>query len=84
MVKNGFCFSDDRMSAYSGPFSTFDADNDGSSYTNCAAKYSGGWWFGGCHSKFLNGLWHSDDWGDPWHPQYTSGRQVNGTSMLIK
>lgn len=65
-------------------FSTFDADNDGHSYYNCATEYSGGWWFGGCHSAFLNGLWHSKAWGSPWYPQYASGTQVNGTSMLIK
>lgn len=64
-------------------FSTFDADNDGCS-CNCAAKYFGGWWFGGCHSAFLNGLWHSEDWGSPWYPPYGNGSQVNGTSMLIK
>lgn len=65
-------------------FSTFDADNDGSSYFHCAADFSGGWWFGGCHSAFLNGLWHSEDWESPWYPPYGSGKQVNGTSMLIK
>lgn len=65
-------------------FSTFDADNDGHSYFHCAADFSGGWWFGGCHSAFLNGLWHSEDWRSPWYPPYGSGKQVNGTSMLIK
>lgn len=64
-------------------FSTFDVDND--NYTgNCAATYPGGWWFNRCHSAYLNGPWQSDDWVDPWYMQYTSGRQVNGTSMLIK
>lgn len=64
-------------------FSTFDVDNDRYS-GNCAEKFVGGWWFNRCHSAYLTGPWHSDVWFDPWHPQYTSGKQVNGTSMLIK
>ncbi|XP_065942406.1 microfibril-associated glycoprotein 4-like [Magallana gigas] len=65
------------------PFSTFDVDND-KSITNCAADHLGGWWFNMCHSAFLNGPWQSDEWLDPWYMQYTSGTQVNGTSMWIK
>lgn len=71
------------MRWYRWQFSTFDADNDHHS-VNCAATFLGGWWFGGCHGEFLNGPWNSDVWGDPWYPPYSSGRQVNGTSMLIK
>lgn len=73
----------DNMRWYRWQFSTFDADNDHHS-VNCAATFLGGWWFGGCHGEFLNGPWNSDVWGDPWYPPYSSGRQVNGTSMLIK
>nr|XP_034321779.1 ficolin-1 isoform X6 [Crassostrea gigas] len=73
----------DKMKWYRWPFSTFDADHD-THAINCAAKYLGGWWFAGCHGEFLNGPWHSDDWSSPWYPQYSNGRQVNGTSMLIK
>lgn len=64
-------------------FSTFDVDND-RYIGNCAEKFVGGWWFNRCHSAYLTGPWHSDVWFDPWHPQYTSGKQVNGTSVLIK
>lgn len=64
-------------------FSTFDVDNDRCD-CNCAAEFLGGWWFNGCHSAYFNGPWHSDKWVNPWFTQYTSGRQVNGTSMLIK
>lgn len=79
-----FFFSAINLMGNPQQFSTFDADNDGSAYFNCAAIYLGGWWFGGCHSAFLNGLWHSEDWGSPWYPPYGNGSQVNGTSMLIK
>nr|XP_034321773.1 microfibril-associated glycoprotein 4-like [Crassostrea gigas] len=64
-------------------FSTFDVDNDKYIH-NCAAAHLGGWWFNRCHSAFLNGLWHSGDWRSAWYSQYLSGREVNGTSMLIK
>ena len=38
-------------------FSTYDEDNDGYSYNNCASSYGGGWWFkgSGCASGKLNG-----------------------------
>lgn len=64
-------------------FSTFDVDND-KRYSNCAADFLGGWWFNACHTAYLTGPWKSDAWLNPWYTQYTSGRQVNGTSMLIK
>lgn len=91
MVKKYFYFfSEDRLvdndaflNTTGMPFSTFDVDND-KSITNCAADHLGGWWFNMCHSAFLNGPWQSDEWLDPWYMQYTSGTQVNGTSMWIK
>lgn len=64
-------------------FSTFDVDNDYFS-SNCAVDFLGGWWFNRCHSAYLTGPWQSDKWRNPWYSQYTSGRQVKGTSMLIK
>ena len=38
-------------------FSTYDEDNDGYNYTNCASSYRGGWWYKGssCSSGKLNG-----------------------------
>ena len=49
----------DSLSSYSNyaKFSTYDEDNDGYSYTNCASSYRGGWWYKGssCSSGKLNG-----------------------------
>lgn len=64
-------------------FSTFDVDNDEYS-GNCAADFLGGWWFYSCYRVYLNGPWQSDHWITPWPMEYTMGRQVIGTSMLIK
>ena len=36
------------------PFTTFDADHDGSTSTNCAAG-TGGWWYRQCGTSCLNG-----------------------------
>ncbi|XP_031549932.1 ryncolin-1-like [Actinia tenebrosa] len=35
-------------------FSTSDQDNDNHA-TNCANRFKGAWWFGGCHYSHLNG-----------------------------
>lgn len=88
--KNVCFFIGDSLLGYHGllsatgmQFSTFYVDNDEYS-GNCAATYLGGWWFNCCHAAYLNGPWQSDDWSAPWLMEYTNGRQVNGTSMLIK
>ncbi|GFR78716.1 ficolin-1-like [Elysia marginata] len=41
-------------------FSTHDRDNDQVSY-NCAMRHYGAWWYRGCHSTNLNGLWRVKD-----------------------
>ena len=40
------------------PFSTFDRDNDGRFYDNCAEKFHGAWWFRSCFESHLNGLYY--------------------------
>lgn len=90
MVKKCVCFIDDSMlydhrhTATGMPFTTFDVDNDKNS-GNCAVFFEGGWWFNlGCHMAYLTGPWFSYSWVHPWYPQYRSGTNINGTSMLIK
>ncbi|CAD5115212.1 DgyrCDS4205 [Dimorphilus gyrociliatus] len=39
-------------------FSTYDQDNDASSFP-CAKQYKSGWWFNYCWAANLNGLWSS-------------------------
>ncbi|XP_049297129.1 fibrinogen-like protein A [Anopheles funestus] len=51
----------DSFSYYQGmKFSTFDADNDGST-GNCAETLNGAWWFAGCGYRFFNGPYDNDD-----------------------
>lgn len=48
----------DSLSAHHGlPFTTKDQDNDRHKTVNCAVNHKGGWWYGGCHSSNLNGLY---------------------------
>lgn len=57
------CFSRNMM------FTTQDRDNDVHSRENCAVSYKGGWWYNGCHSANLNGLYQggSHPQGVVWH-----------------
>ena len=46
-------------------FTTKDRDNDKQGGSNCAVNYKGGWWFNGCVTASLNGIYyrgkHSSD-----------------------
>ncbi|XP_067939064.1 microfibril-associated glycoprotein 4-like [Watersipora subatra] len=44
-------------------FSTPDRDNDGHSSYNCAAGYTGAWWFKNCLQSQLNGVYGATGWG---------------------
>ncbi|XP_070538828.1 fibrinogen C domain-containing protein 1-like [Ptychodera flava] len=47
--------AEDDLEVHNGkPFSTRDRDNDDSS-SNCAALYTGAWWYEACHNSNLNG-----------------------------
>ena len=47
----------DSMAYHNGmKFTTYDNDNDRSSY-NCANEHKSGWWYNGCHDVNLNGMY---------------------------
>ena len=54
----------DGLSLHSGwPFTTYDRDNDGYIFGNCAIKFTGAWWYttvwrGTCHKSNLNGAYY--------------------------
>ncbi|XP_030846982.1 ficolin-1-A-like [Strongylocentrotus purpuratus] len=55
---NYFGDAGDSMSYHAGGlFSTRDRDHDRILYGNCASHYKGGWWYKGCGSANLNGLY---------------------------
>ena len=48
-------------------FSTKDLDNDEEVF-NCAQNFKGAWWYSGCHSSNLNGLYLNGS-----HSSYADG-----------
>ena len=61
-----YYFTGDSLSGHGNqPFSTKDRDNVGGT---CATMYKGAWWYIGCHSSNLNGLYL----GGP-HESYADG-----------
>ncbi|XP_048579243.1 uncharacterized protein LOC5521276 isoform X2 [Nematostella vectensis] len=65
-------------------FTTFDKDQD-SHNDNCAVRYGGGWWYGGCHTAHLNGQ-YKPSIGNSTYAIYwkTLGESVKYVEMKIK
>jgi ficolin len=51
------CGDGDYQKALNMPFTTYDADHDTNTGSNCAVEYQGAWWYSTCHSANLNGLY---------------------------
>ncbi|KAK0065273.1 BpFREP12.2 [Biomphalaria pfeifferi] len=66
-------------------FSTFDRDNDVRSDINCAERFSGAWWYYGCHNSNLNGKWGSTlDKGMTWYVLTKWYNSVTFSEMKIR
>ena len=69
-------------------FTTFDKDHDEAS-SNCAEKFSGGWWFRNCKFANLNGLYYStnpitDKDGIDWKDWRGNEYSLKTTEMKIR
>ncbi|KAF0314733.1 Techylectin-5B [Amphibalanus amphitrite] len=69
-------------------FSTYDRDQDGSSYYNCAQRVQGAWWFGRvCGYSTMNGP-HQDsrssDWAGIWWVMWRGLDSPKKTEMKIR
>jgi hypothetical protein len=65
-------------------FSTRDRDNDKHWSINCGDAHSGGWWFNICHDAYLNGIYGSSSWRQPWTPTVPTGTLISKTMMMVK
>ncbi|XP_056001820.1 angiopoietin-1-like [Ostrea edulis] len=64
-------------------FSTKDRDND-RHHGSCADSHFGGWWYNSCHDAYLNGLYGSSSWMQPWYPKIGGGILIKETVMMVK
>lgn len=78
----------DGLSYHNGmKFSTKDRDNDVSSTTNCAAAYTGSWWYADCYLSNLNGQFKvAGDKGIKWaqFSYFYNGIMKTSTMMIRK
>ncbi|XP_056000849.1 ficolin-1-like isoform X2 [Ostrea edulis] len=65
-------------------FTTSDRDNDKNPRNNCGREHSGGWWFNYCHDAYLNGVYGSSSWMQPWTPTLPLGTLIRKTMMMLK
>ena len=75
----------DELTLHSGhEFTTFDRDNDTWDRGNCAAKYTGAWWYESCLASNLNGQWKArDSKGLRWGP-FTGSNSASFSEMKIR
>ncbi|XP_076107162.1 uncharacterized protein LOC143075583 [Mytilus galloprovincialis] len=66
-------------------FSTKDNDNDTIGRQNCAAAYTGGWWFGSCIISHLNGLFKGKGaQGISWYRWRNLHDTIQTSKMMIR
>jgi ficolin len=70
-------------------FSTEDKDQD-KSLEHCARRYSGGWWYSGCHRANLNGPYYGktveikERKGISWVPWHSFQYSIKAAEMKIQ
>ncbi|BFZ25722.1 hypothetical protein BsWGS_28761 [Bradybaena similaris] len=65
-------------------FTTYDRDDDMYPMGNCAAAYSGGWWYHGCYSSNLNGLFDALKTSGEAYEGTIWGTSADSTEMKIR
>jgi hypothetical protein len=82
-------FSGDSMAFHNGQkFSAKDKDVDRID-AHCAQEYKGGWWYHGCHTANLNGLYlkgNNTSYGNGviWHHWKGLYYSLKGTTMMVR